>query len=170
MKINILQSLSLFLDTQDYSQEEKNEILTLFKKPAIKRVFMLSLYLLIWSLIGIFLDLFFVGGGLFATLMMGDIMLMLFLPALIYFVVNLLAKFLFIKLFLKDQISLGSAALATLPYAGSAILFGATLSNEPLFLDAMKGYFKYQKSKGLIKVCKLCLRDYQKEEATISME
>jgi hypothetical protein len=156
MKLNVVKSFNRFIDSQDYEPEEKAEILSLFQKPVIRRVFMLSLFLLIWSMIGIFLDGFFVGGGVFASFMMGEFMLKLFLPALIYFFANMMAKFIFIKIYLKDQINIRNSALATIPYAGSAILFGATLNNEPLFIDALRKYLKHQRIKGFTRVCKMC--------------
>ena len=157
----LLQNFTSFVKAQDYSDEQKMEVLTLFKKPKIRKVFLTSLILLAWAMIGILLDGFFVGGGVFATLMMGDFMPVVFLPALIYFVGNIIAKFLFIKIYLGSQISIKHSLLATLPYLGSAILFGATLRNEPLFLEVMKKYFSYLRSQGLIKVCRMCVKEVE---------
>lgn len=124
---------------------------------------MLSLYLLIWSLLGIVLDALFVGGGIVTALMMQHLMLVFFMPAIIFFGINTLVKFVFIKVYMKNDIGLGIAALATLPYIGSAILFGALLRKHPLFLKALNAYIKQLRKQGIVAAWKLC---FQGEEAS----
>ena len=159
MKLSVSKNFSSFVDSQeDYSPRQKEEILNLFRQPVVRRIFMLSLYLLIWSLIGIVLDALFVGGGVLTAIMMQHVMLAFFLPAIVYFTVNTLAKFVFIKAYMKKDIGLRIAAFATLPYIGSAILFGALLQKHPEFLKALHRYIKHMRKKGFVATCKLCFQ------------
>jgi len=152
---NINKSFTSFVQKQvDYSDKQKNHILEIFKESHVKKTFILSIILLFWSLLGAVLDSLFIGGSLVALFMFKDMeMMAVFLPALIYFVTNLLLKVIFVKFYLKSYISVKHSFLAAVPYVGSSLLLANLLRTHPIFLKALSRYLKYLRKRGLSSFC-----------------
>jgi hypothetical protein len=150
----INKSFSAFIRGQsDYDEHQKDHILILFTEPYVKKTFILSIILLGWSLLGAVLDSLFFGGGLVTLFMLEEPSLMVFLPALIYFVTNLVSKIIFVKTYLKEHISWYHSLLAAVPYIGSNLLLANLLKKHPIFLKALVRYLKYLRKRGLGHVC-----------------
>ena len=149
----ITKDFGSFVEMQiDYKQSQKDHILDLFGQPYVKKTFTLSIILLFWSLVSAVLDSLFVGGGLVA-LLMGGVNFMVFLPALIYFIINLVVKIIFINRYLGANISFKNSLVAAVPYVGSSLLLTGALRKHPIFLGALGRYLKHLRKRGPSRFC-----------------
>jgi len=80
-----------FIDHDDHclTEEEQQKALKAFEKPINNRVFQMSIVLLLWSLIGMTIDSFIIGGSVVTALVMGPAWIQV-LPTLIFSGLNLL--------------------------------------------------------------------------------
>lgn len=151
----IYQSFEGYVNQETYfNEDQKYNILESFQDERNKKIFRLSLILLIWSILGAFVDIALVGGGIVATAMKG-IDWRYFLPEVIYFIVNFIAKVWFVRWYMNKDISSKHAFYCGIPYAGSALILAFLLKDNPLFLKSLRRYLIYLRKRGIGNFCKL---------------
>lgn len=144
----LYKSFRKFIDQDEhFSEAEQQKILTSFENPRNQKIFRLSIILLIWSTIGITIDSTFIGGGVIASLMSGADW-RFFIPTIAFSVINFIAKFIFVRYYMRKDISTTHAAYCGIPYAGSALILGFLLKGDQLFLHGLKHYLKYMNRRG----------------------
>lgn len=147
---SLYKSFCEYVDSHDeYMTElEQQKAILAFEKPFNKRVFQLCIILIIWSIVGLTLDTFIIGGSLTAAVVMGPAWIQL-LPTLIFSTLNWLAKCLFVFFYLRKEIPFWIAFMTGVQYIGFTILLGHTLKNDSEFLNGLKHYLKFLKKKGI---------------------
>jgi len=146
-------SFRKFIENKDtFSQIKKEEILTLFESTYHKKIFKLSIILLIWSIIAVSIDSALISGGLIMSVMHG-VRFIHFLPEILFFVGNFFAKVWFIYWYVDGDIRHDHALYCGIPYIGSALILGFLLKQEPLFLEALKRYSMYLRQQGYQYIC-----------------
>lgn len=148
-------SFRKFIDHDEhFSEEEQQKILTSFEDKRYQKIFRLSIYLLIWSIIGLAIDSTFIGGGVIASIMMGA-HITFFLPTIIFSVVNFIIKFSYVRWYTQGDLTMKQAAYAGIPYFGSAAVLGFLLYDDPLFLKGLKHYLSYLRKRGVVFLARL---------------
>jgi len=148
-------SFQKFIDQDDhFTEDEQQNILNSFESKRNQKIFRLSIYLLIWSTIGLAIDSTFIGGGVIASIFMG-VNIIYFLPTILFSVGNFIAKFFFVRWYMRGDISTKQAVYSGIPYAGSAFILGFLLNDEPLFLRGLKHYLTYMNRRGFRFICKI---------------
>ncbi|MFT7327842.1 MAG: hypothetical protein ACI870_000013 [Crocinitomicaceae bacterium] len=151
--IRIYKSFQKFIDKDEhFSEDQQQEILKSFEDPRHKKIFRLSVILLVWSTIAITIDSTFIGGGVIASIINGANW-RFFIPTAIFSIVNFIIKFIFVKFYLRDSITNTQAAYCGIPYAGSALILGFLLRVDPLFLKGIKHYRAYMLKRGFKYIC-----------------
>lgn len=129
--------------TNTFNAKEKEHILELFEDNYVQFVFHLGFILLIWTFAVSVIEPLLFGSGAITAVASGGLELRYFLPAIIFILVNITARFFFIHRYLKPRGTARYAILGAVPYAGVTILLGVLLKQEPIFIRAMQGYAKY---------------------------
>jgi len=150
----LYRSFRKFIDQdQHFTEEQQHNILKSFEDERSRRVFRLSIILLLWSAIGVFIDSTLIGGGVIFSVMKG-INWHFFIPAFSFFVVNFTSKILFVRWYMKGNIKQTQCVYCAIPYAGSALILGFLLARDPLFLEGLRHYLKYLRKQSFKFVCK----------------
>ena len=132
-----------------YLEDEKN-----------KKIFDLSLHLIIWSLVGVVIDigLFLFGSYLFSQT---SALYLTVTPLLIFFVINLMAKFIYAAIYLGKDFEYVIGMKAAVPYLGSAILIYDYVSANDTTKQAIREYLGYFKDNySFPKMAKLLYTQY----------
>lgn len=134
-------------DNSHLTEDQQQTALKSFEKPFNKKVFQLSIILLLWSVVGLTIDSFIIGGSATAVVVNGPAWIQL-LPTLIFSALNWLIKCIFVFFFLQRKVPFYIAFFTGVQYVGFTILLGYTLKNDPEFRLGLHDYIKYLKKKG----------------------
>jgi len=147
---SLYKNFKIYVDSDDdhMSEDEQQAALRSFEKPFNKRVFQMCIILLIWSVFGVTIDSFIIGGGVTAAIVTGPAWIQL-LPTLIFSVLNWLVKWAFVYFYMRREVSLGLAFITGVQYVGFTLLLGNTLKNDPEFRRGLGYYIKYLRKKGI---------------------
>ncbi|MCI5051208.1 MAG: hypothetical protein MRY57_02785 [Candidatus Pacebacteria bacterium] len=147
---NLCKHFRYYIDTHDeyMTEEEQQAALKSFEKPFNKRVFQLSIILIFWSVIGLTIDTFIIGGSATAAIIKGPAWIQL-VPTLIFSAVNWLLKWGFVYWYLKKEVPLGVAFMTGVQYVGFTILLAHTLKHDPEFRFGLKHYIRFLRKKGI---------------------
>ena len=63
-------------------------------------------------------------------------------PTVIFFILNIIAKFCYVRNKMNGDMSLGLMFLVVIPYFGSGVITTNTLRNNPVYRKSIVGYFK----------------------------
>ena len=146
----LYKSFKKFIDNDDHrlTEQEQQTALVAFQNPKNRRVFQVSIILLLWSVIGAIIDSFIIGGSALAAAMTGPAWIQL-LPTLIFSAINWILKCFFVYFYMKKEVPFNVAFMTGLQYVGFTILLGYTLKNDPEFKRGLQYYTKYLKKKGI---------------------
>lgn len=145
----LYKSFKKFIDQDEhFTEAEQQQILTSFENKYNRNIFRLSIILLIWSIFGITIDSFIIGGSLIATIMQGLSWKYLW-PTVIFSIVNFIIKSLFVRWYFNNEIPLKEIALAGIPYLGSATLIAYLVKNDTLYGAGLQHYLKYLRRRGV---------------------
>ncbi len=146
MQQRLYRSFRRFIDHDThFSESEQQAILNSFENPHNQRVFQLALILFFWAIIGISIDATLVGGGVVLSFIKG-LDVIHFLPSIIFLLVNVLAKVVFVMWYTRSNMSHTRAFFCAVPYIGPLALLGFLSKDDPLFLRGVKHYIGYLKS------------------------
>lgn len=149
-------SFKKFIDQDEhFTEDQQQEILKNFEDPQNKKIFRLSIILLLWSIIGITIDSFIIGGSIIGVFTQGLSWLYV-LPTIIFSVVNFLLKTIFISWYLKKEISFAQVCLAGIPYVGSASVIAVLVSKKPLFGAGLQHYMRYLRIRYINRFFRFC--------------
>ncbi|MFT6361215.1 MAG: hypothetical protein ACJAV6_000159 [Candidatus Paceibacteria bacterium] len=149
----LYRSFRKFVDLDEhFTEAEQEKILHSFEDSRNQKIFRLSIILLVWSTLGIFADSTLIGGGVLASIFMG-VKFKFFIPTILFSIINFFAKYFFVQHYMQKNISKNHASYCGIPYAGSAILLGSLLKDDPLFLEGLKHYLKYLRKRGFQFLC-----------------
>lgn len=147
----LYRSFQKFIDQDDhFTESQQEEILVSFKNKRNKKIFRLSIILLIWSIIGISIDSFIIGGSLISAIMKG-LSWIYILPTVIFSIVNFIFKAIFVRWYLKNEIPWSQILLAGIPYAGSAAIIAYLVREDPLYGAGLQHYLGYLRKRGVCK-------------------
>jgi len=143
----LYKSFKKFIDQDEHFTEiQQDQILESFKNKRNRNIFRLSIILLIWSIFGITIDSFIIGGSLIATIIEG-LSWRYVLPTVIFSLVNFTIKAIFVRLYFKNEIPFKHIALAGIPYIGSATLIAHLVRQDKLYGTGLQHYLKYKRKK-----------------------
>lgn len=146
----LYKSFAKYVDEDDCHLTEKQQRAALesFEKPFNKRVFQVSIILMLWSIVGLTIDSFIIGGSATAAVVNGPAWIQL-LPTLIFSAVNWIIKCIFVYFYLQRKIPFYIAFITGVQYIGFTLLLAYTLKNDPEFRHGLHDYIKYLKKKGI---------------------
>ena len=148
-------SFRKFIDHDEYfTEEEQQQILHSFENKYYQKVFRLSIYFLVWSIISFSIDSTFISGGVIASILAG-VHIVYFLPTILFSFINYGIKFVYVRWYMKDTLTLKQAALVGIPCIGSALILRMLLKNDPLFLEGLRHYIKYLRRRGFAFILRL---------------
>lgn len=141
-------SFQKFIDQDEhFTESQQQEILESFESKRNKNIFRLSILLLIWSIFGITIDSFIIGGSIIGVIMQGLSLKYLY-PTIIFSVVNFIIKSIFVKSYLKNEIPMKQILLSAIPYAGSASVIAYLVRKDPLYGRGLRHYIRYLRKRG----------------------
>lgn len=145
-----------FVDQDDcnLSEDQQQAALNSFQKPFNKRVFQVSIILMLWSVVGLTIDTFIIGGSVTAAIVTGPAWIQL-LPTLIFSAVNWIVKCIFVYFFLRREVPFYIAFITGVQYIGFTLLLGYALKHDLEFRIGLQDYIKYLKKKGIQFVVKM---------------
>lgn len=134
-----------FVQNSDkYTTEESSYLVEHSLGRGVSKIFRVGYILIVWSFVAVWIDNILIPGAAGYTFLKGEISWATATP-IIFLLVNATLKAIFIKWRLKDQISIGGAYLASVPYIGFAFLLKSQFKTDKLLYIAAKDYFLYQK-------------------------
>ena len=139
--------------------EQKEKIIQYHQSNNYADFIKLSFNLFIWSLFGITFNILILGHATVESYVDG-LGWGKFYPLLFFGIVNYFAKFIYIKLFLKNSISLWKAIISVIPYLGSFILFRSVIKDNWLYRQLLYRHFQYKKKFFKKQVWRRCKRVY----------
>lgn len=159
----LYKSFQKFIDQDEhFTEEQQSHILNSFEHEKSRRIFRLSIILLIWSVTSIFVDSTLIGGGVIFSVMKG-INWHFFIPALSFFLINYIVKVTFIRWYMKGGIKKTHSAYCGIPYAGSALIIAFLLKEDTLFLEGLRHYLSYLRKRGFLYLCRFIKSDNKYE-------
>jgi uncharacterized membrane protein (DUF485 family) len=145
----LYKSFKKFIDQDEhFTEQEQDKILESFKNKKNRKIFRLSIILLIWSFFGITIDSFLIGGGILGTILKG-LSLKYVWPTIIFSITNFIIKTTFVRFYMKKEIPLKQIALAGIPYVGSGTLIRYLINNDVLYSQGIQHYLRYLKKRGI---------------------
>ena len=138
-------SFKKFIDQDEhFTEDQQDQILESFKNERNKKIFRLSVILMVWSIIGISIDSTIIGGSVIAVITQGLSFKYLW-PTIIFSIINFIIKTIFVSWFVKKEIPFLQICLAGIPYAGSGTVIAYLVKQDPLFGSGLRHYLSYLK-------------------------
>ncbi len=126
---------------ESYQESEVAEILTIHASEQNRELLELSRNLLIWSFVGFVIDVALLSSAAILTLKLG-FGLVTIGPTFIFLVINLVAKYFYVRWFTNNRLGSWLTIKAILPYIGSVLIVAFLANSNPLYVSAFKGYLK----------------------------
>ncbi|NME66909.1 hypothetical protein [Flammeovirga aprica] len=134
-----------FVQNSDkYTPEESSYLVENSLGKGVSKIFRVGYILIVWSFVAVWIDNILIPGAAGYTFIQREISWATAIP-IIFLVTNATLKAIFIKWRLKNQISIGGAYLASVPYIGFAFLLKSQFKTDKLLYIAAKDYFLYQR-------------------------
>lgn len=139
----------------DFNASDRSYITRVFAQPHIRKTVRISLILVIWTFFATFFDSALFSGAIVASAVTG-IHAVHLIPNMLFLIVNLVGKLLFISWFDTERIlSTKQRMLASLPSIGIILFLGSVFKKEKLFLKALRGYLGYVRKRGIKSILSL---------------
>ncbi len=136
-------SFKMFINQDEhFTKGEQDHILSSFVHKKNYQVFYLSIFLLMWSIIGAIIESVLLGGATIVSIINSP-NISYFIPAILFLIFNIIAKVLFALLYVRRYITTLQALSSGVPYIGAALVLGFLLKNNKLFLKGLLHYIKY---------------------------
>jgi uncharacterized membrane-anchored protein YitT (DUF2179 family) len=143
----LYRSFQEFIDQDThFTENQQDQILESFKGERNKKIFRLSIILLLSSVVGISIDSFIIGGSVIGIFTQG-LSWVYVLPTIIFSIINFILKAIFIHWYLKKEISWSQICLAGIPYVGSASVIAHLVRSDPLYGSGLQHYLRYLRKK-----------------------
>jgi len=127
--------------TEKHNKSEVKQILEIHNSEHNRELLELSRNLLIWSFIGFAIDVLVFGSAGLLTLKFGFGLATIW-PSIIFLIVNLIAKYIYVRRFTENRIGAWLTIKAILPYLGSVLIIQYLADKNELYVEAFKGYLK----------------------------
>lgn len=130
-----------------YSSKEKTYLIKIILDDNISGILYVSSILAGWSLIVTIIDFILFPGIIIYAIYHGVIDYKVLTPPILFLVGNVVAKFIYISVSLREKVKYHDIIISILPYAGSAYLLKKFLIKDKLLSKAVYAFLKMRKQK-----------------------
>jgi len=128
-----------------FSTGEKAYLTKVIVNDNISGILYVSSVLVAWAFIAGIIDSILFPGIIIYAIFHGVIDYKVLTPPILFLVVNIIAKLIYISISLRDKVKTHDILISILPYAGSAYLLKKFLINDKLLSKAVYAFLKMRK-------------------------